>query len=443
MTEKAGKRAATSVPTGTVTFLFTDIEIESSTSMWEKCPAQMHGALARHDEIMYASVEASGGHVFKTVGDAFCAAFATARQALEATLASQRALHTEPWDEECFIRVRMALHTGVAEERDGDYFGPPVNRVARLLSAGHGGQVLLSAVTYGLVRDALSYLEEEAELRDLGEHRLKDLRYTEHVYQLTVPDLPFEFPPLNTHELVTPAPGTATPYSPPDPQEKDVKTPAPSSEEERYERVRPLGSGGMAEVYLAHDGLLDRDVALKVLRKQYADDPQFVERFEREATNAAKLSHPNIVAVYDRGRTKDGSYYIVMEHVTGGTLKERVQREGPLPAPTAISLALQVARALEAAHRRGVVHRAIKPQNVLLAEWGEAKVADFGIARAASSSTMTKTGLVMGTAHYLSPEQALGEPATPRSDLYSLGVVLYETLTGQVPHDAETPMGIA
>src|SRR3712207_4154796 len=128
--------------------------------MWERCPAKMHGALARHDEILRASVEASGGYVFKTLGDAFCAAFDTARQALEATLAAQRALFAEPWDEECRLRVRMALHTGVAEERDGDYYGPPVNRVARLLSAGHGGQVLLSAVTQGLVRDGVSHLEE-------------------------------------------------------------------------------------------------------------------------------------------------------------------------------------------------------------------------------------------------------------------------------------------
>ena len=441
VTENVSKRSAASVPTGTVTFLFTDIE--GSTSMWEKCPAKMHGALARHDEILRASVEASGGHVFKTVGDAFCAAFATAREALEATLAAQRALFAEPWDEECRLRVRMALHTGVAEERDGDYFGPPVNRVARLLSAGHGGQVLLSAVTYGLVRDALSHLEEGAELRDLGEHRLKDLRYTEHVYQLMVPDLPRDFPPLKTHELVTPAPGTATPYSPPAPKEGITEPPAPVSLQERYTRKGPLGGGGMAEVYLAHDDLLDRDVAMKVLRKQYAGDPQFVERFEREAKNAASLSHPNIVAVHDRGRTEDGSYYIVMECVPGGTLKERIQREGALPPLEAAALARQVARALEAAHRRGVVHRDIKPQNVLLAEGGEAKVADFGIARAASSSTMTKTSSVMGTAHYLSPEQALGEPASPKSDLYSLGVVLYEMLTGELPHDAETPMGIA
>jgi serine/threonine-protein kinase len=199
----------------------------------------------------------------------------------------------------------------------------------------------------------------------------------------------------------------------------------------------------MAEVYLAHDQELDRNVALKVLRHQYADDERFVERFKREARNAASLSHPNIVAVHDRGETQDGAYYIVMEYMAGGTLKDRIEREGPLPAPVATALALQIAKALEAAHRRGVIHRDIKPQNVLLDEVGEAKVADFGIARAASSSTMTKVGSVMGTTHYISPEQALGEAASPRSDLYSLGVVLYEMLTGELPYDAETPMGVA
>jgi class 3 adenylate cyclase len=194
--ETSGRKQAANPPTGTITFLFTDIE--GSTSMWEKDPARMQHALARHDQILRSTVEAHEGYVFKTIGDAFCAAFATARQALEATLAAQRGLFAEEWDEGATIRVRMALHTGVAEERDGDYFGPPVNRIARLLSAGHGGQILLSAVTYGLVRDNLSFLEPRAELRDLGEHRLKDLRYTERIYQLVVPDLPSEFPPIRT-----------------------------------------------------------------------------------------------------------------------------------------------------------------------------------------------------------------------------------------------------
>jgi tRNA A-37 threonylcarbamoyl transferase component Bud32 len=351
----------------------------------------------------------------------------------------------------------MALHTGVPEERNGDYFGPPVNRVARLLSAGHGGQILLSPVTYGLVRDTLRHLEPGSELRDLGEHRLRDLRYSERIYQLVVPDLPAEFPPPRGEPVTAGGAAsspdeqqTPTPPSTPRPQEDTPKVQeevraavSPPPREERYVRKRTIGSGGMAEVYLAHDNVLDRDVALKVLRSQYAVDERFVERFRREARHAALLSHSNIVAVHDRGETEDGSYYIVMEYMPGGTLKERIDKEGALPPAVATRLALQIAKALEAAHRRGVIHRDIKPQNVLLTEEGEAKVADFGIARAASSSTMTRTGDVLGTAQYISPEQALGQPASPQSDLYSLGVVLYEMLTGELPHDAETPMGIA
>jgi class 3 adenylate cyclase/tRNA A-37 threonylcarbamoyl transferase component Bud32 len=454
-TVKKTSRRRSNIPTGTVTFLFTDIE--GSTAMWEDHPDQMQNALTRHDEILHAAVEARGGYVFKMIGDACCAAFASDKEATLATLEAQRALFAEPWDEHTTIRVRMALHTGVAEERGGDYFGPPVNRVARLLSAGHGGQILLSAVTYGLARDTLRHLEPSSELRDLGEYRLRDLRYTERIYQLVVPDLPTDFPPPKG-ELITagtppdgqhipgpqetPAVAGLPPQAAGPEQREEVHGVAPPREE-RYARKRTIGSGGMAEVYLAHDEVLDRDVALKVLRRQYAEDERFVERFKREARNAASLSHPNIVAVHDRGETADGAYYIVMEYMAGGTLKDRIEKEGPLPPPVATQLALQIARALEVAHRRDVIHRDIKPQNVLLDESGEAKVGDFGIARAASSSTMTKTGSVMGTAHYISPEQALGQPATPQSDLYSLGVVLYEMLTGKLPHDAETPVGIA
>ena len=166
----------------------------------------------------------------------------------------------------------------------------------------------------------------------------------------------------------------------------------------RYDVVRPLGSGGMGEVYLARDRVLGRDVALKVLRRQYAGDGEFAERFKREALSAASLSHPNIVQVYDRGETEDGASYISMEYVPGGTLKERISSEGPLDVAETAALGAQVAEALAAAHERGMVHRDIKPQNVLLTARGEAKVADFGIARAASSITISQTGSVMGTA---------------------------------------------
>ena len=211
----------------------------------------------------------------------------------------------------------------------------------------------------------------------------------------------------------------------------------------RYHTNRPLGSGGMADVYLAHDEVLNRDVALKILSRRCASDNGLVERFRSEARSAASLSHPNIVSIYDRGETEDGTYYIVMEYVPGGTLKDCILRKGPLSADTAAAVATQVAEALEEAHRNGVIHRDIKPQNILITDWGDVKVADFGIARAASSSMATETGWIMGTAHYVSPEQVVGEPVSPRSDLYSLGVVLYEMLTGELPYDAESPIGIA
>jgi beta-lactam-binding protein with PASTA domain/tRNA A-37 threonylcarbamoyl transferase component Bud32 len=213
--------------------------------------------------------------------------------------------------------------------------------------------------------------------------------------------------------------------------------------DDRYEARDLLGVGGMAKVYLAHDKVLDRDVALKVLREEFADDEEFVERFKREALSAASLSHPNIVSVYDRGEAEDGTSYIAMEYVPGGTLKERISSSGPLDLGLTISLALQIAEALGAAHECGVVHRDIKSRNVLLTATGDVKVVDFGIARAANATTISHLGDILGTASYMSPEQALGKPATPKSDLYSLGVVLYEMLTGKLPYTAENPVAVS
>jgi beta-lactam-binding protein with PASTA domain len=199
----------------------------------------------------------------------------------------------------------------------------------------------------------------------------------------------------------------------------------------------------MADVYLAHDDVLERDVALKIMSGRYSADDEFVERFRREAQSAAALSHSNIISIYDRGASEDGTYYIAMEYLPGGTLKDRIVKRGALMPRTAAAVALQIAEALRAAHHAGVVHRDIKPHNVLITDAGDVKVGDFGIARAATSDTMTKTGLILGTAHYISPEQAMGDPVGPQSDLYSLGVVLYEMLTGTLPYDAETSLGIA
>ena len=209
----------------------------------------------------------------------------------------------------------------------------------------------------------------------------------------------------------------------------------------RYRLERKLGGGGMADVWLAEDQELGRKVAIKILHDRYANDTQFVERFRREATHAAGLSHPNVVSIFDRGEA-EGSYYIVMEYVEGRTLKELIVTRGPCPVPVAISYTRQILAALRYAHKNGIIHRDIKPHNVLVDREGRVKVADFGIARAGASE-MTEAGSIVGTAQYLSPEQARGAPVDESSDLYSTGIVLYELLTGTVPFTGETPVEIA
>jgi eukaryotic-like serine/threonine-protein kinase len=209
----------------------------------------------------------------------------------------------------------------------------------------------------------------------------------------------------------------------------------------RYKVLRRLGSGGMADVYAAEDQQLGRNVALKLLYRRFAEDVQFVERFRREASSAAGLQHPGIVAIFDRGEW-DGTYYIAMEYIEGRTLKDIVRERGPAPPEAAIDIAVQILRAVRFAHKHGVVHRDIKPHNVLIDGDGRVKVTDFGIARAGASD-MTETGAIMGTAQYVSPEQAQGRPVDARSDLYSIGIVLYEMLTGQVPFDGESAVTIA
>jgi eukaryotic-like serine/threonine-protein kinase len=209
----------------------------------------------------------------------------------------------------------------------------------------------------------------------------------------------------------------------------------------RYELEELVGSGGMSNVFRAHDRLLERTVALKILHEQYTRDEDYVERFRREARAVAQLTHPNIVTVIDRGE-QDGRQFIVFEYVDGQNLKELSAR-GPLDAREAIGLALQVAHALSFAHTRGLVHRDVKPQNVLLNDEGQAKVTDFGIARSLDVHGVTQTGTVLGTSDYIAPEQARGQKVDPKTDIYSLGVVLYELLTGEVPFSGDNFVAVA
>jgi serine/threonine-protein kinase len=210
----------------------------------------------------------------------------------------------------------------------------------------------------------------------------------------------------------------------------------------RYELLELIGKGGMSSVYKAHDRLLDRQIAVKILHPHFTEDEEYVERFRREARAVAQLSHPNIVTVIDRGED-EGRQYIVFEYVEGENLKQLLERTGPMPVRDALLLALQAARALAFAHGRGLIHRDVKPQNVLLNADGQAKMTDFGIARSVDVQGVTITGTVLGTSEYIAPEQARGERVDAQTDVYSLGVVLYELLVGSVPYEGETFVTVA
>ncbi len=211
---------------------------------------------------------------------------------------------------------------------------------------------------------------------------------------------------------------------------------------DRYKVLKVIGGGGMANVYLARDMILDRDVAIKVLRLDFANDESFIKRFHREAQSATSIAHPNIVSIYDVGEQEE-IYYIVMEYVPGQTLKQYIQQHAPIPVEKAVDIMTQITSAIAHAHQFGIIHRDLKPQNILIDDNGTVKVTDFGIAVALSSTTITQTNSVLGSVHYLSPEQARGGLANKKSDIYSLGIVLFELLTGRVPFSGESAVSIA
>ena len=212
----------------------------------------------------------------------------------------------------------------------------------------------------------------------------------------------------------------------------------------RYELMEKIGEGGMAIVYKARDNKLSRLVAVKILKKEFANNKDISDKFKKEATAVANFSDANIVNVLDVGHEEEGNMdYFVMEYVSGKTLKELIVENGKLNYTVAISIAIQIAKALECAHKNNIIHRDVKPQNILVTESGVVKVTDFGIAKSSTSATITNTTTIMGSAHYLSPEQAKGTFIDLRSDIYSLGIVLYEMVTGVLPFDGESPVTIA
>ncbi|MEE6728733.1 Stk1 family PASTA domain-containing Ser/Thr kinase [Pediococcus pentosaceus] len=210
----------------------------------------------------------------------------------------------------------------------------------------------------------------------------------------------------------------------------------------RYKIIRPLGEGGMANVYLAHDLILDRDVAVKLVRFDMQDDVSAIKRFQREALSTTELVHPNIVGVYDIGE-EHGMNYLIMEYVEGQNLKQYIRDQFPIPLGQVVSLMSQILNGVQTAHYHGIIHRDLKPQNILIDKHGKAKITDFGIAIANQQSSFTRTNTVIGSVQYLSPEQVRGHIATQQSDIYSLGIILFEMLTGKVPFEGESAVSIA
>ena len=391
----------------TLAFLLTDIE--DSTVLWELQTEEMRAAVERHDRIVRAALESAGGRIVKRVGDGIDTVFADVGAAVAAAEEIQRELAAVDLLETGQLLVRMAIDVGEVESRDGDYFGPVLNRAGRILATGHGGQVLLSADAHA----ALAAGEAGWQAKALGEYRFKGIGSPVHVFQLLLDGLPSEFPPLRIDRLPPPLPAVAFGRS--------VRG---------YELREEIGRGDFGIVFRAYQPSVGREVAIKIIRPELVNQPSFVRGFEAEARLVAQLEHPHIVSLYDYWRDPEGAY-LVMRWLRGGSLRDALER-GPWNAEPAMRLLDQVRGALSYAHRQGVVHGDLKPANVLLDEEGNAYLSDFGIASRLTDPSESPSGVTSSPA-YVTPEELQGEPRTARSDLYCLGLLTFELVTGRRP----------
>jgi YVTN family beta-propeller protein len=421
MREAERERGTTELPTGRVTFLFTDIE--GSTELLKQLGEGYAAALAVHHRILRKAVEEQGGREIDNQDDSFLFAFERANAALGAAVLAQRALSEHAWPEGVEVLVRMGIHTDepiVGDDRLG------VHRAARIGVVAHGGQVLLSNATRELLEDGLAGVS----IRDLGSYRLKDLDRFERLFQLEVAGLRSDFPPLQAERVAEPRAIA----------QAEVQM---GAEFLGYRIEEQIGHGGMGIVYRAYDLRLKRTVALKLVTPELALDERFRERFARETELAISLEHPNVVPIHDAGDAA-GRLYLAMRLVAGTDLRRLLRAEGALEPSRALAICRQVANALDAAHAKGLVHRDVKPSNILLDEAEHVYLADFGLTRQLEEKgARAGEGRSIGTPAYLAPEQIEGERVDARADVYSLGCVLYECLTGEAPFVLDSRLAVA
>jgi class 3 adenylate cyclase len=424
MREAERERGTTELPTGIVTFVFADIE--GSTELLQQLGEGHAAALAEHHRILRKAVKEQGGREIDNQGDSFLFAFERASAALGAAVLAQRALSEHVWPEGVEVLVRMGIHTDepiVGEDRD---VGLGVHRAARIASVAHGGQVLLSNATRELLADGLAGVS----IRDLGSYRLEDLDRFERLFQLEVAGLRSDFPPLQAERVAEPRVIS----------QAEVQT---GAEFLGYRIEEQIGHGGMGIVYQAYDLRLKRTVALKLVTPELALDERFRERFARETELAISLEHPNVVPIHDAGDVA-GRLYLAMRLVAGTDLRKLLRAEGALEPSRALAICRQVANALDAAHAKGLVHRDVKPSNILLDEAEHVYLADFGLTRhLEEKGARAGEGRSVGTPAYLAPEHIEGGRVDGRADVYSLGCVLYECLTGEAPFVHDSRLAVA